>query len=93
MLKNRIVVAMFASIFFAAPATAGWYAVKLLMVAGVTPGGLTAIFAGLMLGSVWPDVFSKSLVKSTTAGWMCFASYLFFLLSALFSCWEIYINI
>lgn len=93
MLKNRILVAMFASAFFVACAGAGWTAVQIMMEAGLTPGGLTMMFAGLMFGSVWPDLFSKSLLKSTTAGWMCLGSYLSFLLSAAFSCLEIYKNI
>ena len=69
MLKNRILVVMFASAFFVGLATAGWLAVSIMMQAGVTPGSAFCVVIALGCGSAWPDVFSKNHERSKQAGW------------------------
>jgi hypothetical protein len=92
MMNNRILVAMFASAFFVGPAVAGWFAVSIMMQAGPTPGAVVCLFMGLMLGSAWPDVFSKSHNRSTQAGWCSSCSVLFFFLSYCFSYWSLWVD-
>lgn len=92
MLKNRILVVMFASAFFAAVATAGWMAAAILFTAGASPGNIVCLGLGAALGSAWPDLFSKSHNRSTQAGWCCLFSVLFFFLSYLFSYWQIWVD-
>jgi uncharacterized membrane protein (UPF0182 family) len=89
-MKNRILVAMFAFAFFAANASAGWVSIQLMMDAGPTAGNVTFLFLAIMFGSTWPDLFSKSIVRANSAGLLCLASYCLFLISAILSCWQIY---
>ena len=90
---NRILVVMFASVFFAANAAAGWAAVQIMMEAGPTAGNVMFLFLATMFGAAWPDLFSRRLDRANAAGLFCLASYFFFLFSASLSCWQIYMNI
>ena len=92
MLKNRILVVMFASTFFLALATAGWLAVSIMMQAGVTPGSAFCAVIAVGCGSAWPDLFSRSMARSKQAGWCCFFSVLFFFLSYCFSYWSLWVD-
>ena len=69
-----------------------WMAGEAMVLAGPTPGALMTALMGLACGSAWPHIFSKDDAKAEGGVIWLVASFVFFLLSYLFSHWQIWLD-
>jgi putative Ca2+/H+ antiporter (TMEM165/GDT1 family) len=63
-----------------------------LVLAGATPGAVVTALMGLATGSAWSQVFSQKDWEAERAMVWLLCSFVFFLLSYLFSHWQIWLD-